>query len=271
MIQEHVKLVDVVIELVDARVPLSSTNLDLRNLYKDKKRLILLNKVDLADERFTKQWIEHLKDQDTLALGINARDGKGMKQVMPAVMEVCKERIDRNKKRGLINKPIRGMVVGIPNVGKSTFINKLVGKSSAKTGNKPGVTKGKQWIKFMKGFELMDTPGMLWPKFEDQEVGKRLAMVGSIREEIMDLENLAFEMVAFLKANYPKQFLEKYPIDNIEEKTVDVIFHEMTDIRNFLVQGGEPNYQKMAKVLYDEFKNGRIAKMTLDRDFDLLG
>jgi len=265
MISENIKLVDLVIEIVDARLPESSTNLDLRALYKDKKRLILLNKVDLADDYYTRKWIEKLSDDDTIALGINARDGLNMKQVIPASLTVCKERIERNKKRGLINKSIRAMVVGIPNVGKSTFINKLVGKASAKTGNKPGVTKGKQWINLKKGFELMDTPGMLWPKFEDQEIGKKLAMIGSIREEIIDLETLAMEMIGFMMDNYPKLLIEKYDIPDLLKKETADAFHEMTVYRHFLLPGAKPDYNKMAKVFYDEFKNGKLGKMTLDQ------
>lgn len=267
MIEEHIKLIDLVIEVVDARVPVSSINDDLRKLYKDKKRIILLNKIDLADDHMTKKWIEALSTDGVMALGINARDGKGMKQIVPACMEVCKERIERNKRRGLINKPIRAMIVGIPNVGKSTFINKLVGKSSAKTGNKPGVTRGKQWIKLKQGFELMDTPGMLWPKFEDKAIGKRLAMIGAIREEILDLETLGFEIIRFMKTYYGKQFQKKYDVV-LEDRDPADIFMEITKQRNFIMAGEQPDYNRMSKVLFDEFKNGKLGKLTLDRIHD---
>ena len=191
MMQENIKLIDLVIEVTDARIPLSSRNPDIDELGKNKARLILLNKADLADDSRTEQWMEYFRSKGYYAVKINARSGAGMKGILPVIMESCKEKIERDRRRGILNRPVRAMVVGIPNVGKSTFINSFAGKACTKTGNKPGVTKGKQWIRINKNVELLDTPGILWPKFEDQEVGAKLAMVGSIKDEILNLEELS--------------------------------------------------------------------------------
>lgn len=180
MMQENIKLIDLVIELVDARIPISSRNPDIDELGKGKSRIILLNKSDLADPVWNKKWVEYFAAKGMGVLEINSRTGMGIKSIQGLVQEVCKEKIERGRKRGIVNRPVRAMVVGIPNVGKSTFINSFAGKACAKTGNKPGVTKGKQWIRLNKGLELLDTPGILWPKFEDQQVGMRLAFIGSM-------------------------------------------------------------------------------------------
>ena len=182
MMQENIKLIDLIIEVTDARIPLSSRNPDIDELGKNKARLILLNKADLADDHKTEQWMEYFREKGYYAVKINAKNGTGIKSILPVIMESCKEKIERDRRRGILNRPVRAMVVGIPNVGKSTFINAFAGKACTKTGNKPGVTKGKQWIRINKNVELLDTPGILWPKFEDQEVGAKLAMVGSIKD-----------------------------------------------------------------------------------------
>ncbi|NLG02667.1 MAG: ribosome biogenesis GTPase YlqF, partial [Clostridia bacterium] len=197
MMEENVKLIDLVIELVDARVPNSSRNPEIDQLAKNKARMILLNKADLADQNQIEEWIKYYTEQGFMAVKINSKTGAGIKSIQGAVEKACHEKIERDRKRGIINRPIRAMVVGIPNVGKSTFINSLVGKACTKTGNKPGVTKGKQWIRLNKSVELLDTPGILWPKFEDQAVGLRLAMIGSINDEILNREELAVEIVKF--------------------------------------------------------------------------
>ena len=191
MMQENIKLIDLVIELVDARIPVSSRNPDIDELAGNKSRIILLNKSDLADPSFNKQWTKYFEEKGAHVLEINSRSGAGIKSIQGLVQEACKEKIERDRKRGIVNRPVRAMVVGIPNVGKSTFINSFAGKACTKTGNKPGVTKGKQWIKLNKGLELLDTPGILWPKFEDQEVGKHLAFIGSMNDEIIIMEELA--------------------------------------------------------------------------------
>ena len=188
MMQEDIRLVDLIIELVDARIPLSSRNPDIDELGRNKARMILLNKADLADERFNKQWMDYFTGQGCSVVKINSRSGEGIKSINTVVQEACKEKIERDRRKGIKNRPIRAMVAGIPNVGKSTFINSYAGKSCTKTGNRPGVTKGKQWIRMNRNIELLDTPGILWPKFEDQAVGIKLAMIGSINEEILNVD-----------------------------------------------------------------------------------
>ena len=196
--QEDIKLVDLVIELVDARIPMSSRNPDIDELGKNKARLILLNKADLADDRQLEAWMNFFKEKGYFAVRLDARSKAGMKNVQNVIMDACAEKIERDRKRGIKNRPVRAMVVGIPNVGKSTFINSFAGKACAKTGNKPGVTKGKQWIRLNKGVELLDTPGILWPKFEDQSVGLKLALIGSIKDEILNIDEMSLELIRFL-------------------------------------------------------------------------
>ena len=200
--QEDIKLIDLIIELVDARVPLSSRNPDIDELGKNKSRLILLNKSDLADERQNEAWKTYFQAKGFYVVKVDSRNGSGMKAINNVIQEACKEKIERDRRRGIKNRPIRAMVVGIPNVGKSTFINTFAGRACAKTGNKPGVTKGKQWIRLNKGVELLDTPGILWPKFEDQQVGIRLACVGSIKDDILNMEELALWLIDYLRENY---------------------------------------------------------------------
>ena len=199
MMQENIKLIDIVVELVDARVPLSSKNPDIDELAKNKYRLILLNKTDLADREQTDRWEAYFKKQGFAVAKVNSQRGTGVKAVSGVIQEACKEKIERDRRRGIKNRPIRAMIVGIPNVGKSTFINSFAGKACTKTGNKPGVTKGKQWIKLNKNIELLDTPGILWPKFEDQIVGLRLALIGSIKDEIVNRSELAIELISFYR------------------------------------------------------------------------
>ena len=202
MMQENIKLIDIVVELVDARVPLSSKNPDIDELAKNKYRLILLNKTDLADREQTDRWEAYFKKQGFAVANVNSQRGTGVKAVSGVIQEACKEKIERDRRRGIKNRPIRAMIVGIPNVGKSTFINSFAGKACTKTGNKPGVTKGKQWIKLNKNIELLDTPGILWPKFEDQIVGLRLALIGSIKDEIVNRSELAIELISFLQEKW---------------------------------------------------------------------
>ena len=191
MMQENIKLIDLIIELTDARIPLSSRNPDIDELGRNKARLILLNKADLAEEALSDEWVDYFRGKGYSAVKVNSKKGGGIKSIQSVIQEACREKMERDRKRGILNRPVRAMVVGIPNVGKSTFINSLAGKACAKTGNKPGVTKGKQWIRLNKNVELLDTPGILWPKFEDQEVGLKLAFIGSIKDEILQTEELA--------------------------------------------------------------------------------
>lgn len=260
--QEDIKLIDLIIELVDARIPLSSRNPDIDELGKNKSRLILLNKSDLADEKYNEQWAEYFKKKGYFVLKVNARSGAGLKAIQGVIQEACKEKIERDRRRGIKNRPIRAMVVGIPNVGKSTFINSYAGKACTKTGNKPGVTKGKQWIRLNKNLELLDTPGILWPKFEDQEVGKRLAFIGSIKDEILNLEELSLELLAYIAKNYPGVLAQRYNIS--EEGTPLSMLEGIAENRKCLLRGQELDYAKAANILMDEFRNGKIARITLE-------
>ena len=256
--QEDVKLIDLIIELVDARVPLSSRNPDIDEIGKNKARLILLNKADLANEA----WKAYFQEKGFYVVKVDSRNGAGMKLVQNVIQEACKEKTERDRKRGIKNRPIRAMVAGIPNVGKSTFINTFAGKACAKTGNKPGVTKGKQWIRLNKNVELLDTPGILWPKFEDQEVGKRLAFIGSVKDDILNMEELALELISYLCKNYPGALEKRY---NIAEEGLPVeILGEIAKVRGCLKKGEELDYTKATGILFEEFRSGKIGRITLE-------
>ena len=260
--QEDLKLIDLIIELVDARIPLSSRNPDIDELDKNKARLILLNKSDLADERYNEQWSAYFQKKGFYVVKVNAKSGAGLKSIQGVIQEACKAKIERDRRRGIKNRPIRAMVVGIPNVGKSTFINSYAGKACAKTGNKPGVTKGKQWIRLNKTLELLDTPGILWPKFEDQEVGKRLAFIGSIKDEILNLEELSLELLDYIRTNYPGLLNTRYGIE--EEGTPVSLLEAVADKRKCLIRGQEIDYAKAAGIVMEEFRNGKIGRITLE-------
>lgn len=263
MMQENMKLIDLVIELVDARIPLSSRNPDIDELGKGKARLVLLNKSDLAEEGMNNAWAEYFREKGFAAVKVNSKKGNGLKQIQGAIQEACKEKTERDRKRGILNRPVRAMVVGIPNVGKSTFINALAGKACAKTGNKPGVTKGKQWIRLNKQVELLDTPGILWPKFEDQQVGLRLAFIGSIKDEILNTEELALEFIKFMKNGYPGVLEEKYQIPP-SESCYDTL-REIAESRHCLLKGNELDTEKASFLLLDDFRNGRLGRITLEK------
>jgi len=262
MMQEDIKLIDLVIEGLDARVPMGSRNPDIDGLAGNKARLILLNKADLADERATKEWSEYFKQKGFFVVAINARNKTGFKTIQNEIQKACSEKIARDLKRGIKNRPIRAMVVGIPNVGKSTFINSYAGKACTKTGNKPGVTKGKQWIKLNRSVELLDTPGILWPKFEDQMVGLRLALIGSIKDEILNVEELALELIKYLRANYSGILTERYKVEE-EGSDADVLKNIALN-RNCVQKGNEIDYLKAANIILEEFRNGKIGKITLE-------
>ena len=263
MMQEDIRLVDLIIELVDARIPLSSRNPDIDELGRNKARMILLNKADLADERFNKQWMDYFTGQGCSVVKINSRSGEGIKSINTVVQEACKESIERDRRKGIKNRPIRAMVAGIPNVGKSTFINSYAGKSCTKTGNRPGVTKGKQWIRMNRNIELLDTPGILWPKFEDQAVGIKLAMIGSINEEILNVEELALLTIDFLRRYYPGTLEEKFEADESLEKPVDILTG-IADRRKCVVKGGGPDYARAAALVMEGFRNGKLGRFTLE-------
>ena len=263
MMQEDMKLIDIVIELLDARVPLSSRNPDIDTLANNKYRLVLLNKCDLADRSVTAAWENYFKEKGILVVTINARDGQGMKSITAKVQEACKEKIERDRKRGILNRPIRAMIVGIPNVGKSTFINSYARKACTKVGNKPGVTKGKQWIKINKNVELLDTPGILWPKFEDESVGEHLAYIGSINDEILQKTELACDLITFLTGQYPGLLQERFEVD--ESQTASDILHGIAVNRGCLLKGQELDYEKAASILLDDFRSGILGAISIER------
>lgn len=265
MMQENISLIDLVIELVDARIPLSSRNPDIDELGKNKSRLILLNKSDLADPKANELWMTYFQDKGFHVLEVNAKTGQGLRAIQPKVQEACKEKIERDRKRGIKNRPVRAIVVGIPNVGKSTFINSFAGKACAKTGNKPGVTKGKQWIRLNKELELLDTPGILWPKFENEEVGKRLAMIGSMNDEILQMTELATELLTYLLENYREPLLERYQIEESGQPLDAVtMLAAICENRKCYKKGQEPDYEKAAALLVDDFRSGRLGRITLE-------
>ena len=264
MMQENISLIDLVIELVDARVPLSSRNPDIDELGKNKSRLILLNKSDLADPEENRRWMAYFKERGFHVLEINARSGQGLRAIQPKVQEACREKIERDKKRGIKNRPVRAIVVGIPNVGKSTFINSFAGKACAKTGNKPGVTKGKQWIRLNRELELLDTPGILWPRFESEEVGKKLAMIGSMNDDILQMTELASELLSWLLVHYREPLFARYQITGEEEVTPVEMLALICENRRCYKKGQEPDYEKAAAILVDDFRSGRIGRITLE-------
>lgn len=264
MMQENIKLIDLIIELVDARAPLSSRNPDIDELGKGKARLILLNKADLASDRANDAWAAYFREKGCFVVKLDSRSKNGMKEVQAVIQDACKEKTERDRKRGILNRPVRAMVVGIPNVGKSTFINSFAGRACAKTGNKPGVTKGAQWIRLNKQVELLDTPGILWPKFDDQQVGLRLAMLGSVNDEILNLEELAAELGAFLMERFPETLTARYGMTISEDAGKEAVLSGIADARGCLMKGGEPDLKKAASFLLDDFRSGRLGRITLE-------
>ena len=263
MMEENMKLIDLVIELVDARIPLSSRNPEIDKLGQGKARLILLNKADLADPIQNDKWSAFFKAKGYFVLALNSRNRDSMKAINPIVQEACKEKIERDRRRGIINRPVRAMVVGIPNVGKSTFINSFAGRACAKTGNKPGVTKGKQWIRLNKSLELLDTPGILWPKFEDQNVGLKLALIGSMNDEILNIDELALELIKKLQADYSGILEKRYTL--LEEGEPIKVLEQIATVRNCYRKGEELDCTKAAALLLDDFRSGRLGRITLEK------
>lgn len=262
MMQENIKLVDVVIELIDARIPMSSRNPDIAKLAANKIRVLLLNKYDLADEASTKEWKTYYESQGYFTALVNSKSGKGVRAVNDVVMNACKEKIERDRKRGIINRPVRAMIVGIPNVGKSTFINSFAGKACAKTGDKPGITKGKQWIRLNKNVELLDTPGILWPKFEDKQVGINLALIGSINDEILQIEELACELLDVMGEKYPSR-LKEYIGFAPEEKSY-MTLERYAVKRGCIAKGDTPDCSRAAILMMDDFRAGKLGRVTLE-------
>ena len=280
--QNDVKLVDLVIELLDARAPLSTENPDIRRLTEGKKRLVLLNKSDLADDRATGLWINYFRDQNCEVVALDSRKRDGIGLVRQAVARLSAEKWERDRKKGLTQRrPVKAMICGIPNVGKSTFINSLLGKASAKTGDKPGVTRGNQWITVNNEFILLDTPGVLWPKFDDETVGIHLALIGAINDEIVNREELAMRLIGELRIHYPSLLPERYGITEEELKErlsergdMDVIGldHEslcylelIAEKRKCIRKGGLPDYERAARLLIDDLRSGRLGRISLER------
>ena len=263
-IQNNLKLVDAVIEIRDARIPKSSKNPDIDTLCAGKPRVILLNKSDLTDPKVTKAWKDSLTNDETIVLEVNALKGEGLNAIKPALLKLLKEKHDRLKAKGLAKITTRAMVVGIPNVGKSTFINKMAKNNIAKTGDRPGVTKNKQWIKTKLGIELMDTPGVLWPKFEDEIVGLNLAFTGAIKDEIMDTEELSLKLVERLQETNPEELMTRYKLTELHENPLDNL-DAIARKRGAIMAGNQIDYNRIAGIILDEFRGGKVGKISLEK------
>lgn len=270
LIAENLKLIDVVVEIIDARVPFSSRNPDFDDLIAAKPRIVIMNKADLADEKESAKWEAWYKKNGVGIIVANSLTGKGVDKIAAEARNAIGDKIEKNAQRGL-SKAIRLMVVGIPNVGKSSFINRLSGRSAAKTGDRPGVTKGKQWINLKNGIELLDTPGILWPKFENKQVGLNLAFIGSIRDEIMDVEELACHLLEFLKGNYSEALCARYKLtDDISDMSGYELLEYIGKKRGFVVSGGEIDTYRAANVILDEFRAAKIGRVTLETPSDTI-
>lgn len=265
-IQASLKLVDAVAEIIDARIPVSSRNPDLDSIIQNKPRVVLMNKCDMADPSSTQKWINYFKNNGIVAIPIDCKTGRGINKFISSVNEVLKEKIEKQKAKGLLNPTVRVMIVGIPNVGKSTFINRISKNRKAKAEDKPGVTRGNQWFTINKGFEVLDTPGVLWPKFEDKIVGERLAFTGAVKDQIMDTELLAMRLLDFLKVEKNPIFVERFklqnePIENIESyELLELIGRK----RGMLISGGEIDTERAAIMLLDEYRSAKLGKYTFE-------
>ena len=261
-IRGELGLVDLCIEVIDARIPLSSRNPDIDELAKDKFRLIILNKSDLADEKKSLAWAEYFKSKGIETLQLCAKERKASDLVKKAALNVCREKIERDKKRGILNRPIRAMVCGIPNVGKSTLINTIIGKSKTQTGNKPGVTRSNQWVKTNAGIDLLDTPGLLWPKFEDKTVGFKLAAIGSVNDQVINTMQLAGEVIELMNDLYPDRVKEKYDIFDLTKP--EEVFKAAALKSGILLKGGEPDIQRAADLILTDLRSGKLGRITLE-------
>ena len=273
--QEDLKIIDAVVEILDARIPYSSKNPDIDKMAEGKARIIILNKADLADKKKTEEWKAYYEKKGFFVNVVNSKNGTGIKDTVELIRKACAPKIERDLKRGIKNRPVRAMIAGIPNSGKSTFINALAGKTCTKTGNKPGVTKGKQWIRLNKEVELLDTPGILWPKFEDQSVGLKIAFIGSINDEILYPEEMVFELFKILKKEYPGVITKRYSDASLEEGKVsedkddiNEIIGDIAIVRGCLKKGGEPDTLKAAKLIIDDFRNVRLGNISLEKVSD---
>lgn len=265
LIAANLKLVDAVAEIVDARAPLSSRNPEMDSMTKNKPRIVLLNKIDLADEKATQKWINYFRNNGAEALAVDCRSGRGLKSILPSIRgKVLKELMEKREQNGMKNAAVRLMIVGIPNVGKSSLINRLAGSKRAKVEDRPGVTRTKQWVKLDNNIELLDMPGVLWPKFEDQTVAIRLAFTGAISDDILDTETLAMKLLSYLAENYPEQLAARYKIEINEDDTGLILLEKVGQKRGMMLSGGEINYERAAITVIDEFRSGKIGRITLE-------
>ncbi len=263
-IQKNLKMIDIVFELLDARIPYSSQNPVIDSVVGNKPRIVLLNKSDLADSNGNRQWQEHYKSLGIASIPLNSLTGRGVDDLVSEARRIMDEKRVNNIKKGIINQPIRAMILGIPNVGKSTLINSLAGRKSAKTGNRPGITKTNQWIKTKGGIELLDTPGILWPKFEDEQVGINLAFTGAIRDEILDTETLALKLVEKLMVVKPQALTDRYRIEIDDDYEPLGVMEAIASKRGCLLKGGSYDYEKVSRIILDEFRRGMMGKITLE-------
>ena len=264
LIKESLPFVDLVTEIVDARIPLSSSNPELAEMIGSKPRIVLLNKCDVADEKTTAKWVEYYKKNGMYALPVDCRSGKGLNAYLPLVREALKDKIQRNTDKGMVGKPLRVMVVGIPNTGKSSFINKMAGRNRAKVADKPGVTRSNSWFAVGNGVELLDTPGVLWPKFEDKEVGNKLAFIGSVKDEILDSETLAVRLINVLRNGYSDRLTERFKITGFDDKEDYEILEMIGRKRGMLISGGEIDCERASVMLLDEYRGGKLGRLSLE-------
>lgn len=268
-IQSSLKLVDAVAEIIDARIPVSSRNPDLDKLIQSKPRLVLLNKCDMANQTATKMWIDYFKNQGITAIAIDCKSGRGLNQFAPAVNKVLSQRLEKLKSKGMINPMLRIMIVGIPNVGKSSFINRIAKQNRAKVEDRPGVTRGNQWYTIAKNLEMLDTPGVLWPKFDDKVVGEHLAFTGAVKDQILDVELLAVRLLDFLKKLKPKDFIERFKLEEVDIENTDS--YELLELigkkRGMLISGGEVNTERAAIMLLDEFRAAKLGRITVEMPY----
>ncbi len=265
LIKESLSLVDGVTEIIDARIPNSSSNPELEELINGKPRIVLLNKCDLADKKTTEQWVQYYKDKGVCAIPVDCRTGKGLNNYIVAVRDVLKDVIKKNEDRGMPGKALRIMVVGIPNTGKSSFINRMAGSAKAKVADKAGVTRHNQWFPIGNGIELLDTPGVLWPKFDDPKVGDRLAFIGSVKDEILDAETLAVRLLEVMKNNYPDRLTERYKIADFADKEAWEVLEMIGKKRGMMIKGGEIDYERASVMLLDEYRGGKLGLISLEQ------
>ncbi|MBR0535119.1 MAG: ribosome biogenesis GTPase YlqF [Clostridia bacterium] len=264
LIKESLPFVDLVTEIVDARIPMSSSNPELKEMIGNKPRIVLLNKCDVADDKATARWVQYYKDNGMYAIPVDCRTGKGLNAYLPLVREVLKDKLRRNAEKGMAGKPLRVMVVGIPNTGKSSFINRMAGRNRAKVADKPGVTRSNSWFAVGSGIELLDTPGVLWPKFEDKAVGDKLAFIGSVKDEILDTETMALRLIDFLKDGYSDRLAERFKISDFQDKENYEVLEMIGRKRGMLISGGEIDYERASVMLLDEYRGGKLGRLTLE-------